>query len=205
MGGLYDVAFAKTASNILACASADKFVYVWNWEKNKLVTKLGGHKDEVNGVTFHPSQQVMCTSSDDTQAIIWDFQEGIKLRTLADHQKDVYGASFLGAECEYSVATCCFDQKVRVYDMRDKKITETLQSHNDDIIGIDFSAQRRQLATGCDDGFICIWDTRTWGPPLFKINTRENPRATDNEVKRVKFNRDGTKLACGGSSQKVFI
>lgn len=205
MGGLYDVAFSKTQANIIAAASSDKNVYVWNWETNKMLKKLGGHKDEVNGVSFHHNKAMMVSSSDDATACVWDYHEGLRLRTLTEHTKAVYGAVFLGPENDNNVATCSFDQKVRMFDLRTKDIVETFQAHTDDVIGIDFSTNNRMLATGSDDGCICLWDMRMWGPPLHKIDTREIPGAPENEVKRVTFNRDGTKLASGNSSQQVLV
>jgi WD40 repeat protein len=205
MGGLYDVQFAPTNPGILAAASADNFVYLWHYERNMLITRLHGHTDEVNGVAFHPSQQVICTTSDDTTAMIWDFHEGIKLRVLEGHVKAAYGATFLGAKCQFNVATCSFDQKVRVYDMRDKSIVATLQEHYDEVIGIDFSESKNWLASGSDDGRICVWDIRAWATPLFKIDTRKDSDEPENEVKRVKFNPDGTKLAAGSSSKQALV
>merc|ERR1711976_485923 len=116
------------------------------------------------------------------------------------------GAAFLGAECQYNVATSSFDQKVRIYDMRDRTVVETLQEHYDDVIGIDFCEARRWLASGSDDGSVCIWDTRAWHTPLFKIDTRKARGVpADNEVKRVKFNPDGSKLATGSNGQHVLV
>merc|ERR1740127_43141 len=140
MNGLYSVAFAKTAPSILGCTSCNKCVYLWNHQTGQLVSKLMGHTDEVNGIDFHTSQQVMCTASDDCKVIIWDFQEGITLRTLDKHTKAVYGTTFLGQEHQYLVATCCFDQKTRIFDMRDKQMVQMLTGHTDDIIGIDYKA-----------------------------------------------------------------
>merc|ERR1712182_76261 len=102
--------------------------------------------DEVNGLDFHVSQQVMATASDDCKAIIWDFQEGITMRTLDKHPKQVYGVSFLGHENQYLLATCCFDQKTRVWDMRDKSVVTTLHTHSDDVIGIDYNSSKQLLA-----------------------------------------------------------
>jgi WD40 repeat protein len=136
---------------------------------------------------------------------------GAKLRTLDSHEKAVYGATFLGtSDKEYCVATCCFDQKVRIFDMRDRSIICTLDGHSDDIIGIDYSEKAQLLATGSDDGSICVWDmrkldARTKLMNLFKINSREMPGIPDNEIKRVAFNYDGTKLAAGCSSQQALI
>jgi WD40 repeat protein len=204
MGGLYCVAFAKTVDNIIGCASADKHIYLWNFQTGRLVSKLLGHNDEVNGVDFHSSQTVMCSSSDDCKALIWDHQEGITLRTLDKHTKAVYGCKFLGAENQYWVATCCFDQKVRVFDMRDRTLAAQLNKHTDDIIGIDYSSRQQTLATGSDDGFICLWDVRSWKLGGM-INTREDPGIPDNEVKRVAFSQDGNFLAAACSSQQVLV
>merc|ERR1719436_1804198 len=162
MGGLYAVAFAKTMPEYLACASADKSIYLWNCQTGKLNAKLLGHNDEVNGIDFHSSQTVMASASDDCKCIIWDFQEGITLRQLDKHTKAVYGCVFLGQENQYLLSTCCFDQKTRLFDMRDKMIVAMLQRHSDDVIGIDYCSPKQLLATGSDDGCIGIWDTRTW-------------------------------------------
>lgn len=204
MGGLYAVAFSKTAPDILGCTSCDKSVYLWNHRTGQLQTKLNGHQDEVNGMDFHGGQPVMCTASDDCKVMIWDFQEGMVLRTLDKHSKAVYGCTFLGLENQYLVATCCFDSKVRVFDMRDKKAVSTLNLHTDDIIGIDYSSSNTYLASGSDDGLIGIWDTRTW-EVLHRINTKADINDTDNEVKRVSFSPDGGLLAAACSSGRVLV
>jgi len=179
-------------------------VYLWNHKTGKMLRKLTGHTDEVNGIDFHTSQQVMCTASDDCKVIIWDFEEGIMLRTLDKHPKAVYGATFLGQEQQYCVATCCFDQKTRVFDMRDKQVVALLQMHTDDIIGIDYSTSKQLLATGSDDGLVAIWDTRNWKLQQ-KINTRDVPGLHENEVKRVAFCYDGSLLAAACSSGQVLV
>jgi len=205
MGGLYCVKFARSASHpsILGCASADHMVYLWNFEQPQqgVTMRLKGHEDEVNCIDFHPQQSVVCSTSDDGDAIVWDFS-GVTLRTLPKHPRAVYGAAFLGQEQEYLVATVCFDQKTRVYDMRDKQIVAQLQGHTDDVIGIDYSS-KSLLATGSDDGVIVLWDARTWNC-VTKYNTRHV--SPENEVKRVKFSRDGKlEIAAGGSNNSITL
>lgn len=204
MGGLYAVAFAKTAPEILGCTSVDNKVYLWNHHTGKLCRSLSGHKNEVNGIDFHESQQVMCTASDDCKVLIWDFSEGIMLRTLDKHTKAVYGATFLGRAYQYLVATCSFDRKTRIFDMRDKSVVATLQTHTDDVIGIDYSPHQHFLATGSDDGLIGLWCIRKWKPEC-TFNTREIPNLFDNEVKRVSFSPNGDMLAAACSSGRVLV
>lgn len=207
MGGLYSVAFSKTAPEILGCTSVDKHVYLWNHVTGQQISKLGGekgHQDEVNGIDFHAGQQVMATASDDTTAIIWDFAEGIPLRTLQHPGKPVYGVTFLGKDPErqYFVATCCFDKQTRIFDMRDKKVVTTLDGHADDIIGIDY-ANQGLLATGSDDGHILIYDTRTW-KTIHRIECKLDI-SQETEVKRVAFSRDGDMLAAACSTGSVLV
>lgn len=202
MGGLYAVAFAKTAPDVLGCSSCDHSVYIWNHVDGNLLTKLSAHTDEVNGIDFHSSQQVMCSASDDCKVIVWDFKEGMVLRTLDKHTKSVYGCKFLGSDFEYFVASCCFDRMSRVWDMRDKQVVKKLEMHNDDVIGIDYAFQKKLLATGSDDGKIGIWDARTWTLQQ-TINTRTIQN--ENEVKRVSFSPDGSLLAAACSSGCVLV
>jgi WD40 repeat protein len=218
MGGLYSCAFSKTIPDVLGCTSADKKIYLWDFCNEKLLHTLPhgdsntGHTDEVNGIAFHELQHVICTASDDKKALIWDFQEGVLLRTLDKHQASVYGATFLGSksEMQYNVATCCLkgdtQASFHVFDMRDKKEVTKHEAHDDDIIGIDFCARHNILATGSDDGFIQLYDTRTW-KLLQKINTNIGRNTADSavEVKRIAFSPDGDILAAAGSNKSVLL
>jgi WD40 repeat protein len=206
MGGLYGVAFAWTEPGVLGCVSADNCAYLWNYTSGALLSRMEGHKDEVNGIVFHPSLEVFCTSSDDCTAILWDLKDGSMARTLTDHSKAVYGATFLGKQEPDLVATCCFDQMVRLWDMRVPKVVNALKGfHSNDIIGIDYADKTRLLATGSDDGYICIFDSRKWDSPLFRINSVVDPGIPNNEIKRCTFNPEGTKVAAGSSSYQVLI
>lgn len=207
MGGLYCVEFARIPdfSHIIGCASADNNGYLWNHETGEFLSRLEGHTNEVNCITFHPTQQVCCTCSDDCLAIIWDFKDAQKIRTLRNHTKEVYSASFMGGAFEFYVATACFDRKVRIFDMRGPSITQELTGHTDDILGIDFSESTLQLASSADDGTICVWDVRQWGEPIFTIDSRTNPGIPGNELKRLGFNQDGTLLAVGCSAHCTLV
>jgi WD40 repeat protein len=201
--GLYSIAFAKTCDELIGCTSSDKSTYLWNHESGELKHRFVGHTDEVNDIDFHPTQQIMVTASDDCNAIVWDIQEGIKLRTLDKHFKAVYGCSYLGHQNPFLLATGSFDQHVRIFDMRDKSEAAVFKEHSDDIIGLGYCSHKQLLATGSDDGTICIWDARMWRLAR-KINSNEVGQR-HSEVKRVAFSPNGSMLAAATSSGNVLV
>mmetsp|Transcript_124741 Transcript_124741/g.353104 ORF Transcript_124741/g.353104 Transcript_124741/m.353104 type:complete len:428 (+) Transcript_124741:232-1515(+) len=205
MLGLYAVAFAKMDPRVLGCTSCDTYVYLWDHTSGKMLRKLAGHTNEVNGLDFHPTQQVLCSASDDKKALVWDFTEGIVLRTLDKHTMAVYGTAFLGQENQYLVATCCFDQETRIFDMRTKEQVHSLKGHDDDVIGIDYNGATAYLATGSDDGTIKIYDCRKNWEVVHDINTNVDTTLASNEVKRVRFSHDGQMLAAACSTGRVLV
>lgn len=222
--GLYAVSYAKTVTNILGVAAADKNIYLYDHVSgeqkdtfssidttggpngtNNIAAIPNAHTDEVNGLDFHYSQSVMCTASDDKRCLIWDFKERKVLRQM-EHSSEVYSCTFFSslAPMQYNVATCA-KKTMCVYDMRTcKKVKALPEPHNDDIIGLDFSAANGFLASGSDDGTIVLWDHRNW--KIFKtINTRELEGLKDNSVKRLRFSPDGNQLAAGTISSCVLV
>jgi len=206
MGGLYSVRFAhNTTTRILGCASCDHSAYIWNTSNGELLTKLAGHKGDVNDLDFHPKQNyIMCTVSDDTKAIIWDYQQEAILRSIDAHTNVVYGTIFMGNETEnqHLVATCSYDRTVRIFDMRDREVVKTLEGHGSEVLGVDFF--KKQLVTGANDGVICIWDQLTW-QKRYVINTIEDTGIKKNRVKRVRFSPDGFQIAAACSSKRVLV
>lgn len=215
--GLYAVAFAKTVPSILGVAAADNNVYLcdsFTGEKKDTFSVVDtdtataipkAHRDEVNGLDFHHSQNVMCTASDDQRCLIWDFKERTVLRQL-DHHSQVYSCTFFSSSVpmQFNIATCA-KHAISVYDMRTcKTVTHVPDAHNDDIIGLDFSAANGFLASGSDDGTISLWDHRNW--KLFKtIDTRNLEGLTGNSVKRLRFSPDGNQLAAGCVTSCVLV
>ncbi|CAK0888050.1 unnamed protein product, partial [Prorocentrum cordatum] len=203
MSGLYSVAFSRTQGHrILGCTSADSHVYIWNYQTGERQRRLEGHAGEVNGIDFHPGQDLCATASDDGSCRVWDVEEHLCLRTLAHGPKTVYGCRFMGLERQYLVSTCCFDYRVRTFDMRSQQVVSSLEVHADDITGVDFSSRMNLLATGSDDGTICLVDARTYNL-VNRIDTRTFE--ADNEVKRVAFSPDGSWLAAACSSGTVLV
>lgn len=77
---------------IIAIASADTKVALWNWQEKSL-TKLEGHQGEVFDVDFSPDGKYIVSSSSDGTVKLWR-RDGTLIKTLYGHDAKVRAVRF---------------------------------------------------------------------------------------------------------------
>jgi WD40 repeat protein len=92
---VYDVTFSPKG-NLLASASADKTIRLWDARSEKVVRTLEGHSDIVRSVAFSPDQKALASASVDRTVRLWDVETGKLKQTLEGHTKRVSGAVPIG-------------------------------------------------------------------------------------------------------------
>ncbi|KAL5218463.1 hypothetical protein ABZP36_019147 [Zizania latifolia] len=61
---------------LLASASADRLIRVWNSSDLSSVAELAGHGEGVSDLAFSPDGRLIASASDDRTVRIWDLGDG---------------------------------------------------------------------------------------------------------------------------------
>ena len=79
--GAYAVAFSADG-RVLASASTDQTIRLWDAETGNLMHVLDAHTQQVWAISFRPDSQLLASGSFDGTIKLWDVQSGTCLNTL---------------------------------------------------------------------------------------------------------------------------
>jgi len=144
---------------MLASASDDNTVKLWNAATGKELKTLTGHTNSVNGVSFSPDGRVLASASDDNTVRLWDTATWKELKILRGHKNSVNWANF--SPDGKVLASASDDNTVRLWDTATWEELKILTKHTESVRSISFSPDSKMLASASSDGAIKLWDTST--------------------------------------------
>ncbi|OAG07547.1 vegetative incompatibility protein HET-E-1 [Paraphaeosphaeria sporulosa] len=190
---VYSVAFSHETT-ILASASADSTVRIWDTSSGTCLQTLDGHSDWVNSVAFsHDSARVASASADSTVRI-WDASSGACLQTLDGHSDWVNSVAF--SHDSARVASASADSTVRIWDASSGKCLQTLEGHSDSVNSTLRGHIRSVTAVAWSP------DSTRLASASFDTTTLEGHSDT---VYSVAFSHDSTMLASASDDSTIRI
>ncbi|NJL63737.1 MAG: WD40 repeat domain-containing protein, partial [Methylacidiphilales bacterium] len=81
-------------NKIVASASSDGTVKLWDVTTGRDIKTLKGHTDEVISVSFSPNGETVASASRDKTVKLWDVKTGREIKTLEGHKDWVNNVSF---------------------------------------------------------------------------------------------------------------
>ena len=122
------------SSQLIASASADNTVRVWDAQTGEALRTLRGHQDEVYRVQFSPDDRMIASGGRDDTVKLWQ------------------PTSKLGADP---------NDLAEFWRGEDDALLKTLTGHRNEIMDLDFSHDGRVLASASGDGSIKLWQTHS--------------------------------------------
>ncbi|XP_034556755.1 striatin-4 isoform X1 [Notolabrus celidotus] len=162
---------------------------------------LRSHFDAIRALTFHPSQAVLLTASEDGTLKLWNLNKAMhsKKNAALDVEPIYTFRAHSGAVLSLTMGEdgeSCYsgglDGSVRCWKMPDLNVdpydnydpgieSSVLAGHEDSVWGLTYSAVHHRLASCSADGTIRIWDPQNSSPCLSVFN-KEREHGTPTSV-----------------------
>lgn len=133
-------------------------VKVLDYETDKELLTLKGHKYCVSTAVFSPDGARILTGSYDMTAKVWDAATGKELVSMQANNSSVEAATFSRDGKKIVTISLSTDKPVMVWDAATGKEIETFSGHLSDVNSAYFSLDGKQLVTASEDKTIRIWD-----------------------------------------------
>lgn len=152
------VTFSPTGK-ILASASEDGSIQLWNTQTNTAIGTLIQHPKGVNSIAFSPDAKFMLSGSDDATIRLWETQTGKLIRSFTGHT--VFTNTVAYAPNGRWIASGSLDSTVRLWDVQTGKTIHVFTGHSDNVYALAFSPNGQFLASASWDGTTRLWNVQT--------------------------------------------
>ena len=183
--GVRSVVFSPDGT-MLASASYDETIKLWDVESREEIATLEGHTDWVRSVVFSPDGTLLASASWDNTVKLWDGATRAEIATLKGHTEAVSSVVF--SPDGTRLASASRDNTVKLWDVASRAEIATLEGHTSWVNSVVFSPDGTRLASGSDDETIKLWDGAT-GRNIASFYGHTS------WVNSVVFSPDGTRLA----------
>ncbi|KAF8532468.1 putative WD-repeat protein [Trichophaea hybrida] len=178
---------------LLASASCDDTVKLWDSSTGALHSILEGHSTGVNAVAFSPDGKLLASASDKIVRL-WNPTTGVSRGILEGHSLGVWSVAF--SSDGQLLASVYGDCTVRLWDSSTGAWSSTFEGHSDSVNAVAFSPNDQLLASASVDKTVKLWDPSTG-------TSRCTLEGHSDSVNAVAFSPNGRLLASASFDKTV--
>ncbi|MHA1993658.1 MAG: WD40 repeat domain-containing protein [Candidatus Hodarchaeales archaeon] len=183
---IWDVGFSPDGE-LLASASSDNSILVWNASTGTIYQNLTGHQDSVYSLAFHPHDFVLASGSFDRTILIWNLTSGEIMGNFTGHTSSIWSLDF--SPDGLYLASGSGDSTVRIWDYTSSNSLLNLTGHTEVVKSVQFLSNGL-LASGSYDDSILLWNITSGSLETIISNNSDN-------ILSIAGNPAGTTLASG--------
>jgi platelet-activating factor acetylhydrolase IB subunit alpha len=142
--------------NLLASASEDATIKVWDSETGAFETTLKGHTLSVQDIAFDQTGKYLASCSADLSVKLWDFQSYKCMKTFQGHDHNVSSVIFTPSGDHLISASR--DKTVKVWEIQTGYCIKTLSGHEEWVKRVIINDEGTLLATCSYDQTIRLWN-----------------------------------------------
>jgi WD40 repeat protein len=176
---------------LLASASEDSSVLLWDLATGKPRHHLSGHQGRAFCVAFSPDSRRLASGAEDGTIRLWDVATGKQQNAPMAHGKQVRQIVF--TPDGQSLMAVAARGGVKQWDVETGRSLRTFWNEGNFCTCLALSPDGHTLISGHEDGFARVWDVPT-GRQRAALGPQPNP------VRCLAFTPDGQTLVAGGKS-----
>ena len=188
---------------VIASASFDKTIKLWQVSTGKLLTTLDGHQERLWSLRFSPDGKTLASSSYDSTIKLWNVADGTLKKTIFGHNKTQVRSVDFSPDGKL-LASSDSHGWIKLWNAKDGTLIKSIPAHRTKkgrswwVTAIKFNRDGKILASTSSDKTVKLWELENGSLNLLKIL-----KGHRGNVRTVDFHPNNNYLASAGADGMV--